>query len=191
MGHAQCVLVDRCCLPSCTSRGITAHVPHTSDVGFPRRRFAEPERGLTKRLDWLCLFSLSILDRFGPRASAIPNSASLLRMLSMGFDSHRPLRNSPFSEDVRVPCLRFAFPLAKGCKKNQFPRSNGMQKRQLYHQAVRHSQKDSLWNNHLRIARHPIHSRTHSIPGLPIHRAGLSTLKMRRLLLCPQELHRL
>jgi len=100
-----------------TRRGITAHVPHTSDVGFSRRNFAEPERGSTKRFDWLCRFSLSILDRFGPRASTIPNSASLLRMRSIGFDSHRSLHNSPFSEDVRFLCLRFAFPLRKAARK--------------------------------------------------------------------------
>ena len=47
---------------------ITAHVSHTSEVGSLRCNVEDSERGSTKRVDWLCRFSLSILDRFGPPA---------------------------------------------------------------------------------------------------------------------------
>src|SRR5947209_14487354 len=48
------------CLPrSCAIRGITAHVPHTSDVGSLRGNVEDFERGSPKRFDWLCRFSVS------------------------------------------------------------------------------------------------------------------------------------
>src|SRR5215470_1383170 len=66
-------------------------VPHTSDVGSLLRVSEDSERGSTRTFDCLCFFTFSILDRFGPHASAIPNAVRLLEMRSFGFDSHRPL----------------------------------------------------------------------------------------------------
>src|SRR6266404_3846993 len=48
------------CLPrSCAIRGITAHVPHTSDICSLRGNVEDFERGSPKRFHWLCRFSVS------------------------------------------------------------------------------------------------------------------------------------
>lgn len=60
--------------PTCATTVITAHVPHTLDVGSLRRNVDDSERASTKRFDGLCRFSFSILDLFG----LLPTSNSYL-----------------------------------------------------------------------------------------------------------------
>ena len=63
------------------------------EVGAVLRDVEDSERASSARFDWLWRLTLSILDRYGPRALAIPNAVSVLETRGFGFDSHRPLQS--------------------------------------------------------------------------------------------------